>query len=153
MNLWSILLSCRTPEPEPGSAAQLLASLEAMTREAPTHEHVATALGVALVREGSSAYTIAYRGESPCFPKVSVIEAAGEATAAPRARVQLACACVSFEEVKARFGFAHADPVHPGAPPPEGERFVHTLATGRLAVRYEEGCLREVIFEGEPGAP
>ena len=153
MNLWCILLSCRTPATEPSSAAQLLASLEAMTRKAPTHEHVATALGIDLVREGSSLYTIAYRGKSPCFPEVSVIEAAGEGTTEPRARVQIACGCVSFEEVKARFGFAHAEPVHPGAPQPEGERFVHTLATGRLAVRYEEGCLREVLFEGKPGAP
>jgi hypothetical protein len=147
MSPWWMLLSCRSPAAEPLSAPQMLASLEAMTREAPTHERVATALGVELARDGATAYTITYRGQSPCFPEVAVVERTGEGAAAPRASLQLACACLSFEQVTSRFGFAHADPVHPGAPQPEGERFAHTLPTGRLAVRYEQGCLREVMFE------
>ena len=150
---WWLVLCCGAPALEPDvSEEQLLAALEAMTRQAPSRAYVAGALDLELLPVGSTEYTVEYQGSVPHFPEVSVVEATGGGTSAPRVRLTVAGPCVSFEQVKARFGFAHAAVRHPGAPEPSGERYVHPLPTGRLTAAYVQGCLREVWFEGQDRA-
>ncbi len=155
MSAWLWLLACRSPAPpEPVvSSDQLLSHLESLTRQAPTRDHVALALGVQLTPAESSDHTAVYRATAPHLPSVAVTEARGEGTAPPRVALTLSGACLPFDALKERFGFAHAVPPHPGAPAAAGERFVHQLQTGRLTVRYREGCLHEAIFESAPGSP
>ena len=138
-----LLLACRVPAPD------VVGTLETLTRGAPTHDQVAATLDVRLKQARATEYTVEYRGSTSSFSEIGVFEARGEGTAAPRVALTVARGCVRFEQMKERFGFAHASQVHPGAPEPDGEQYVHQLSTGRMTVTYREDCLREVVFAGE----
>lgn len=148
--IFLLLVACATSAVESQMTPDaLLDALVTLTASTPTPQHVEEALKVTLEPAAGTEVLAKFTAESGTFPEITVYEARGTGTAPHRVHLTIAGACVPFEAAKARFGFAHAVPDHPGAPPADGERFQHQLPAGLLFVTYRDDCLREATFEAK----
>jgi hypothetical protein len=143
-----LLVACATSAVEsPMTPNALLDALVTLTAGPPTPQRVEEALSVTLEPAVGTEVLAKFTAESGTFSEIIVFEARGTGTTPHRVHLIIAGPCVPFEAAKARFGFAHGVPDHPGAPSADGERFQHQLPAGRLFVTYRGDCLREATFE------
>lgn len=138
----------------PDTLLELVQRLTTQTVEVASVEKV---VGGKFARTDADAFVEHAAVDAPGFVRVWLQEPRAGATFSPRLSLRVdASVCATWDQARARFGFAAKVPVHPGVAQPADDWWQYPQVTStRLSLSFDRstGCLTEVSVQAPDGPP